>query len=81
MVDLSRVNKIFIRSRRNRTSLSIDGVCQVRQLKVRAGVSDVSKHDIEDAANKNRLIITELRDKAKVLQKEHDGMEQELHRF
>ncbi|XP_052763442.1 uncharacterized protein LOC128205667 [Mya arenaria] len=53
---------------------------QVRQLKVKAGVADVSKNDFEDAQNKNRQIITELRDKLKALEKEKKSNDHEIQR-
>ncbi|KAH3859790.1 uncharacterized protein LOC127871991 [Dreissena polymorpha] len=51
---------------------------QVKQLKVKAGVTDVSKNDYESAQNKQKVIIKDLKEKVKNLEQQRETYDQEL---
>jgi chromosome segregation ATPase len=51
---------------------------QVRQLRVKAGVSDVSKTEIEESKQKHRMLVKELKAKAESLQDEKETLELDL---
>ncbi|XP_045181589.2 uncharacterized protein LOC123540553 [Mercenaria mercenaria] len=48
---------------------------QVRQLRVRAGISDVSKTEIEESKQKHKMLIKEMKDKIEQLQYEKETLE------
>lgn len=51
---------------------------QVRQLRVRAGITDVSQTEIEQSKQKHKMLVRELKDKVEQLEDEKETMELDL---